>query len=325
MDERADALDRIVALARQHRLSAAEIAAAIGESATVPERRARNILVHVLGVLGGIFVFAGVGVFIALQWDDLNSAARIVITLGPGIAAFVLAVLAARDPRVARAATPLFLSAAVLEPTGMLVAFAELGSGGDWRWAGLVTAGVMAAQLGAAFAALQRSTLLFLTLVFGTLFWWTALDLADVDGTLIAMVLGAAMLLAAVWTDRTGRGDITPFWYFAGAAAFLAGFFDAVERTPFELAFPGVAAGFVYASAIVHSRTLLSVATLAILAYTGWFTSEHFVDSIGWPLALVALGLALIGLSAFAVRIDREYVRPRPEPNGLPAPRGEDS
>jgi hypothetical protein len=52
------------------------------------------------------------------------------------------------------------------------------------------------------------------------------------------------------------------------------------------------------------------VATLAILAYTGYFTSEYFVDSIGWPLALVAFGLVLIGLSAVAFRIDREYLRP---------------
>ena len=51
------------------------------------------------------------------------------------------------------------------------------------------------------------------------------------------------------------------------------------------------------------------VATLAILAYTGWFTGEHFADSIGWPLALILFGMFMIGLSALAVRIDRDYLR----------------
>jgi hypothetical protein len=51
------------------------------------------------------------------------------------------------------------------------------------------------------------------------------------------------------------------------------------------------------------------VATLAILAYTGYFTGQHFVDSVGWPLALIAFGLVLVGLSALAVRLDRHYVR----------------
>jgi len=59
----------------------------------------------------------------------------------------------------------------------------------------------------------------------------------------------------------------------------------------------------------VHSRTLLFVATAAILAYTGWFTGQHFADSVGWPIALIAFGLFMIALSALAVKIDREYVR----------------
>jgi len=98
-------------------------------------------------------------------------------------------------------------------------------------------------------------------------------------------------------------------WYFFGAAAFLAGLFDLTKRTPLEIAFLAAAAGFVYLSVLVHSRTLLVVATLANLAYTGWFTGEHFADSIGWPLALIAFGIFMIGLSALAFRIDRDYVR----------------
>src|SRR5688572_27181475 len=163
MDERERALQQITAMARQHGLSAADIATAL-EAPPAPERRrGQAILVRVLGFLGGTFVFAGVGVFIALQWDAMNSAARVVVTLGLGVTAFALASLARRDPRVERATTPLYLVAAVLEPVGMLVAFDEFGSGGDWRWASLVTAGAMAIQFGLAFAVAHRSTLLFLS------------------------------------------------------------------------------------------------------------------------------------------------------------------
>ena len=312
MDERVRALEQIVAVARAHGLSATEVAAAIEPSSgDAGARRTRGVLVHVLGVLGGTFVFAGVGVFIALQWSELNAAARVLVTLGSGLIAFVLAVLGTRDRRFDKAATPLFLAAAVLEPGGMIVAFVEFGSGGDWRLASLVTSGAMAAQFALTFGVLQRSALLFLTILFGTAFFWTALDLMDADHAVISVVLGTSMLLAAVGADRSGRSEITPFWYFAGATAFLYGFFDMVERTPLEIAFLAVAAGFVYGSVLLHSRTLLAVGTIAILAYTAYFTGEHFVDSVGWPLALVAFGLVLIGLSALAVRIDRDYVRPK--------------
>ena len=312
MDDRARALQQIAAIAREHGLSAAEVTAAIGDAGAVPgEHRAQAVLVRVLGYLGGTFVFAGIGIFIALQWSDLNSAARVLVTLGSGVAVFVLAALASRDLRFANAATALFLAAAVLQPTGMFVAFDEYGSGGDWRWASLVTTGTMALQFAAAFVALRNSVPLFMVILFGTLFWWTALDLLDADETLMQIVLGASMLLAAVGVDRSGRSGVAPFWYFIGGAVFLYGLFDTVERTPLEIVFLAAAASLVYGSVVLHSRALLSVATLAILAYTAWFTGEHFVDSVGWPLALVAFGLVLIGLSAAAFRIDRTYVRPR--------------
>ena len=312
MDDRTRALDQIAALAREHHLAAAEIAAALGEGrppAVATEDRRRTVLVRVLAYLGGTFVFAGIGVFIALQWDEMSAAARVVVTLGSGLAAFALAVLASRDLRFERAATPLLLVAGALEPTGMFVAFAEYGSGGDWRVASLVTMATMALQFAATFGAVRQGTPLFLVILFGTLFWWTAFDLLDVDGNVTALTVGASLLLAAASIARTRFRDITPLWYFIGAAAFLAGLFDLLEETPFDLLFLGAAAGLVYLSAALHSRTLLFVATLAILAYTAWFTSEHFAESVGWPVALIALGLFMIALSAAALRIDREYVR----------------
>ena len=311
VDARTRALEDIAAIARQHGLSAGEIAAAMGAPPAAEDNRARVVLVRVLGFLGGTFVFAGIGVFIALQWSQMNSAARVVVTLGSGLAAFVLAMLASREIRFDKVATPLLLIAAGLEPTGMLVAFQEFGSGGDWRVAGLITSGAMTLQFGAVFGRLRRSTPLFMAVVFGTLFWWTALDLLDVDAKVIALVLGGSMLLAAVGIDRTAHRDITPVWYLFGASAFLYGFFDAVERTPFEIGFVAVAAAFVYLSVVLHARTLLFVATMAILAYTAWYTEEHFANSVGWPLALIVFGMFMIGLSALAFRIDRDYVRVR--------------
>src|SRR5574338_460710 len=77
VDERTRALRTIADIAREHSLSAADVAAALREaSATESEDRRQHVLVRVLGYLGGTFVFAGIGVFIALQWDQLNSAAR---------------------------------------------------------------------------------------------------------------------------------------------------------------------------------------------------------------------------------------------------------
>ena len=312
--DRAAALATIADLARRHGLTTADIAAALGAGAVpaaapaAPPPR-RNLVVRVLGFLGGTFVFAGIGTFIALQWDSMGSSARVLVTLGAGLTVFAMAIALHADRRFDTAVTALLLIAAVLEPTGMFVAFNEYGSGGDWRWASLVTFGAVAAQFGLAFKPMRRSTALFFAVAYATVFWATALDLAGADGKLIGIVIGVALLALAVRVDRTAWNDVTASWYFFGGVFFLAGLFDAVERTSFEILFILSAVGLVYLSAAVRSRMLLFVATLAILAYTGWFTSEHFADSIGWPLALMAFGIFMIGLSALAVRIDRKYVR----------------
>jgi hypothetical protein len=309
-EDRVRALEDIAAMARQHGLTAAEIVAALGQSpGPAREAHRRGVVVRVLAFLGATFVFAGVGVFIALQWDHMNSASRVIVTLGSGLAAFGLALAARSDVRFERATTPLLLVAAALEPTGMLVAFEEFGSGGDWRWASLFTAGTMVLQFGAVFSALRQSTPLLVTIAFAVAFWWTALDLADVDGKVIALILGASTILAAIGVDRSGHRDITGIWYLFGATAFLAGLFEQVKETPLEILFLAAAAGLVYLSVTVHSRMLLVAAIAGILAYTGWFTGKHFADSMGWPLALIAFGIFMIGLSAVAFRIDQKYVR----------------
>jgi hypothetical protein len=312
VDERAQALTEIARLARAHGLSAEEIGAALGESARgahASGSHARDVIVRVLGYLGGTFVFAGICIFVGLQWATLNSAARVIITLGSGVAAMTLAALSEGDHRFDRATTPLFLIGLVLQPTGMMVAFAEYGSGGDWRWASLLMCGTMAAQCAAIYRGIPRSTLIFFAILFGVCFWWTTLDLADVPDKWIAVTVGAGIVLASIGLDRGGHGDITAAWYLAGTLAFLGGLFAIVDRTAGELLFLAIAAAFVYLSTLLASRTMLSVATLAILAYTGVFTNRNFADSVGWPIALIFFGAFMIGLSALAVRLDRRFIR----------------
>jgi hypothetical protein len=101
---------------------------------------------------------------------------------------------------------------------------------------------------------------------------------------------------------------MNPFWYLAGSAVFFSGLFELVEGTPVELVFLACACGGVFLSTWVRSRALLFVSTVAILGYIGYFTAEHFRDSLGWPLVLILLGLAFIALSAIAMRINRRYI-----------------
>ena len=308
METKLKALQTILEIARSNGLTAADIEAAFKQSGNGGTEPSTSILGRILGYLGGIFIFAGLGIFIAMNWDDMNAAARIVITLGSGIAAFIMAVVASGDERYTRVKTPLYLIAAALQPVGILVAIDEYSSIGDWHTPALLTAGIMGFQQGAVFWQKRDTTLLFTSLVFALWFFGVALDFLKVDDDFIALILGASTLSFCIGLERTPQRGMTPFWYLAGSAMFFYGLFEMVQHTVIELAFLAVACAGVVLSTWVRSRTLLFTSTIAILAYISYFTSEHFQDSLGWPLVLVLLGLVFIALSTIAMRINRRYI-----------------
>src|SRR4029450_2192964 len=127
---RDDALVEIVALVRQHGLTVGEIASALDSDPHTSAARSSGILSRGFGYLGGTFVFAGLALYIGMRWDDLGSTGRVLLTLGPGFCAFVLALVCTTKEAFAGAALPLFLIAALVHPTGILVMMNEFSRGG---------------------------------------------------------------------------------------------------------------------------------------------------------------------------------------------------
>jgi hypothetical protein len=43
-----------------------------------------------------------------------------------------------------------------------------------------------------------------------------------------------------------------------------------------------------------------------MLSFIGYYTAQHFVDSLGWPVTLVLMGVAFIGVSTLAIKVKRQ-------------------
>lgn len=304
-----DALQDIVALAQHNQITLAEIAQALATASAQPNVAPASVLSKLFGYVGGIFVFAGIGVFISMYWDDFGSASRVIITLGSGLVAFVMGLVCLSDQKYERVATPLFLMASALQSTGIMVMLQEYSSGGDVRHGLLFMAAYMLVQQGATFWAKQRTVLAFSALLFGCIFFANLFDIWDVDEKLIGIVIGSSLLCIAYATQQSKHMAIAPFWYFVGAVLLLWSVFESVENSLLEPVYLGATAFIIFLSTYVRSRTLLLVGTLAMLIYIGYYTAEHFANTVGWPIALVIIGIALISLSALAVRLNNQYIK----------------
>ncbi|HOO82751.1 MAG TPA: DUF2157 domain-containing protein, partial [Alphaproteobacteria bacterium] len=290
---------------RAHDITLDEIGAHLTKGAL--KDKSGGWLSRVLGYLGAAFIFGGLALFITMIWDDLNSPARVIITYGPGIVAFILGIMVLKDERYEKASTPLFLKSAVLLPTGMFVFLHEYADGDDAQLAAMIVFGILSLQFLLPFFKLQRTSLLF----FAFLFWNSSVGIlmerAEVPGELIGIGLGVS-IMAVAWTiDRTQYRAIAPFYYFLGSVGLLWSVFDAVEGIPvIDILYLPLTIFLMLVSTRMHSRTLLLVSTFALLGFLGYYTDEYFADVTGWPIALMLMGFMLIGVSAYAVKLGRQ-------------------
>jgi hypothetical protein len=306
---RDDALVEIVALVRKHGLTVSEIASALESDPHASAARSSGILSRVFGYLGGTFVFVGLAVYIGMRWNDLGSAGRVLLTLGPGLCAFVLALVCTTKEAFAGAALPLFLIAALVQPTGVLVMMNEFSHGGDPAYGVLFMNMVMVIQQGCAFWAMRRTVLAFTTIIFATGFAVVALDLLNVNRDLMGIVLGVSLGCIAWSLDRSPHRPLAGPMYFFAALLFLAACYHLLRHTAIEVLFVGISCVVVFLSIVARSRSLLAVGTMALIGYIGYFIAEHFENNLNAPIFLMFAGFLLIAIGAAAVRINNKYIR----------------
>jgi hypothetical protein len=310
MSAKQDALIEVVDIIKRHNLALADISAALEGSHEFKAQASGSILSRLFGYVGGIFVFVGLAIYVGMRWDELNSAGRIVLTLGTGFSAFVLALVCTTDERFEKAATPLFLVAALLQPTGIVVMLNEYSHGGDPAHGLLFMNLVMAVQQGCTFWSRQRTVLALTTIFFTLGFFTIAFDLMHVSHDLIGVTMGASLLCIAWSLDRSKHKSIAPLSYFFGSVIFLSASYDWLRHSPIEVLFVGLACGCIFLSTVSRSRTLLFVGTLALIAYIGDFIAEHFAHNLNAPLMVMLTGFVLIVMGVVAVQINNRYIKP---------------
>jgi len=144
----------------------------------------------------------------------------------------------------------------------------------------------------------------------------TSRILAWVGG--IFILCGLGFFIETFWADMNAAARI--ILYLGAGLVMLVVALVFIENAHYEksilplflLAALFQSGAIIYLSTLVRSRMLLFTGTCAMIGYLGWFTSEYFADSIGWPLVLIIIGVVFIGFSVFAVKISRDYITGSP-------------
>lgn len=306
MKSRQTALMQIVQLIKTYNLSITDINQALEHHV---ERSQTETMTKLLAYLGGIFIFAGISIYVGTFWPKMSSPTRISIILGTGLILYILAmILPINNKKNEYLITPLFLTSIFFQTCGLFVAIYELARDIDIQLASLLIFGVMFIQQYLSFLKLHRPVLLFSSLVFGSAFLATALELLSLSDRIVGIIMGAILMGIAFLLNKSIYRTMSSFWYFVGAIIFLNGLFDLVKNTWFEILFFAAGCGLLYLSTLVRNRTLLLVSTIASLGYIGYFSYKHFINSAAWPIALVLVGFICFAAGVTVLRISKRYM-----------------
>lgn len=308
---RDDALAEIVAIAKRNQLNLDDITAALAVS---PEQQhqeqSSQLLKTMLSYLGGILIFAGICIFVAMKWGDITVPSRIMLTLGVGFCLFIMGITCTRHANYERAATPLFLIAALLQPVGITVFLHEYAEVNDPSKGILVVSLIFMLQQGLVFIATRKTVLLLTTILFSLSFFAAAFDLLNVPYKTAWLVLSLSLLCVTWAINNSPYQAIASLLFLIASLAFFTVTFDIVRNQPYEIFYLGITCVMVFLAIAARSRTMLVISTLVTLLYIGYFTGKHFPNTLGWPITLIIIGVVLIMISSLAIQLNRKYLRP---------------
>ncbi len=120
---------------------------------------------------------------------------------------------------------------------------------------------------------------------------------------LAAIFTGASLVLTGHWLSRKDVISLYPLLMFLGTCFALSGFFSLVHGTIIEPLSIALSAGAIYSALLLRSRAALGAAVLLTIGFIISYTTKHFADTVGWPILLIIIGLAVLACGFLFARL----------------------
>ncbi|MGW8393627.1 DUF2157 domain-containing protein [Pseudoduganella sp. HUAS MS19] len=276
---------------------------------------------HILYYLGGLIAIGAMSLFMTLGWESFGGSGLFFISVCYMVAALG-AVEWLRMRGMLLPAGVLAAFAVVLVPLAvyglqhMLGFWADGGAGSsyrnyhyyiDWRWILMELA-----TLAAGAVVLWRYRMPFTVMPLAVTLWYMSMDVTEMllghyslfshEGKVISAVFGSAMTLVALWIDLRNRSSKDyAFWlYIWGVLTFWGALSSMDSGSEFgKLVYCLINVLMVAIGAALSRRVFAVFGGLGIAGYLGHLSYTVFRDSLLFPVALTAIGIAIIAAGVF--------------------------
>ncbi|HAI98606.1 TPA: hypothetical protein DCL30_03675 [Candidatus Peribacteria bacterium] len=319
-----DLLRQLSVLAEQHLVSEQEVLQALRQGKSSPSQHGTaSRFTEILYYIGGLIIFIGITVLIVQNWEMLNSITRILVTLGVGIAAYVMGVLYMQRKITQNLTTAFFFLSTILLPTGLFITFHEAGFDVETAGTNVVISGILLGTYLASYSLYKRNFFLLFTIIYATWLFFAFTSLLFGGNPILVewkfyayrvMITGLSFIFIGYsFRDHERRKMLTGPLYAFGILGFLAstlalGGWRPEQSLVWELLFPGIDLAVIFLGVVFKTRAFLVFGAMFLMAYILKITSEYFSSGFGWPLSLVLLGLVFIAIGYFTYHLNRKYL-----------------
>ncbi len=285
----------------------------------VEEHSSKN-LTNIFYGIGGVIVLTGIGILVGQHWNEIGFVGRVLVTLGISALTYIVALLL-NSPSQRVVSQVLFVISAVLAPMGSFVVLDQAQLLFDINYQILVSF-VLFIIYGLALLISKRSILILLAVGFITWTYYAVLfkifDVSLFNSDFFkwaGMLAGLSYILIGYASQASSpdivheRRSVSGMLYWFGTGAILgAGITMGGVGSPWDFIFIFVIFAAFYASVFLRSRGILVLAATFLIVHIVKLTSQYFLNSISWPVALVVCGFFVMGVGYATFYLSKNYI-----------------
>jgi hypothetical protein len=320
-----EALQYVQSLGAEHVVTSEELLSAFNAGSGNPSLPASKKVgvTEILSYIGGGIVFLGISILIGQNWSTFGFGTKVLATFGSGIAAYLVGLMFSREERTETVGAAFYLISALVLPIGLYVILNNAGFDANSYASQCIMSTILLGTYFLSYYVFRKNLFVLFSILFGTWLFFSLTSYLVGNGFYSDdmqkfyeyrfLVTGLSYILLGYNFSKTVRASLTGFLYGFGilgvlGAAMTLGGWKPNQDIFWELIYPFLVFGAIFLSISLKSKAFLTWGTIFLMGYILKITSEYFSEGLGWPLALVIAGLAMIGIGYESVSLRKKYL-----------------
>ena len=287
-------------------------------------------------LIGGIIVLLGILILISENWHNFSYALKVFITFGGGIAFFISAIALiiskVTTAKLGGLSSIFLVMSGILTSFGYSVMFGPYITSSNHDTYNIIVPFLLLIQFGITQLLTKKEILTIFNTIFGTWLLYAITNVISNDGYMLnnfdlyrGMLVGISYLFIGHYIDLRKK-IFSSFFNSLGLIGLLSTsfilninasnvarsiFYGSTDTTPsiWLALFPIILLATLIGSVWLKKSQWLFWGVIFLIAYIIRITAQYFSNVMGWPIALIFMGLVVIILGYFAFQINKKYIK----------------